>query len=224
MAEANQNTKTQEESPKVVPMKPVEQPIEQPAKEAAQTPVAKKKPAAKPAAKKVVTKKAVKKTAAKKTAKTQKRKPAAAKAKTKVTANTNTKTTKIASNDMETIMTQSKQQFEQFTKGAADFNRDGVEAFVKSGQIFAKGFEEILKQSVAVAQASAEKQAKFVQQAMSVKTANEFSEVQSKIAQANFDDFMSGATKLTELSTKVLTEAIEPINSQVTKSVQKASA
>ena len=58
---------------------------------------------------------------------------------------------------------------------------------------------------------------------ISSKTINEFSDAQNKIAQTSFDDFMSGATKISEMGVKILTEAIEPINDQVAKSVQKAT-
>lgn len=197
-------------------------------KKPAKKKVTAKKPATKTAVKKAVPKKpALKKLAKKKAVKAASPKARAKKPQAKKPASTpKFSTTPLNLTDikeMETIMTQSKAQFEQFTKEAADLNREGVDAFVKSSQIFAKGFEEIIKQSVAVAQASAEKQAAFLKEAMSSKTINEFSDVQNKIAQTNFDDFMSGATKITELSTKVLSEAAEPINNQVTKSVQKAS-
>ena len=60
-------------------------------------------------------------------------------------------------------------------------------------------------------------------EAMSSKTINEFAEVQNKIAQSNFDDFMAGATKLTEISTKLITESAEPVNAQIGKAIKKAS-
>lgn len=204
MADVKQETQHPEtpESSKVVPLKPIAKPVKKPAKKTA----VKKKIAVKKVAKKQATKKTVAKKAA---PPKQSQRPK--------------QTPKASLNDTETFMKQSTQQFENFTKEAADLNRESVDAFVKSGQIFAKGFEDLIKQSVAVAQASAEKQAQFVQQAMGVKTINEFSDVQNKIAQANFDDFMSGATKLTELSTKILSEAVEPINNQVVKSMQKAN-
>ncbi len=114
-------------------------------------------------------------------------------------------------------------QFDQFTKEAANMNREGIDAIVKSGTIFAKGFESIVRETINIAQASAEKQMQLARNAMTSKTINEFSDAQNKIAQTGFDDFMSGTTKITELSVKVLTDSIEPINDQIAKSVQKAS-
>ncbi len=120
-------------------------------------------------------------------------------------------------------MTQGQAQFDQFAKEAASLNQEGIDAFVKSGTIFAKGFEVLIKETMSFAQATAEKQMQLTKDAMTSKTINEFSDAQNKLAQTSFDDFMSGTTKITELGVKVLTEAIEPINDQIQKSVQKAT-
>ena len=114
-------------------------------------------------------------------------------------------------------------QFDKFAQEAAGYSREGIEAFMKSGTIFAKGFEDIYRTSMTMAQDAAEKQAQFVKEAMAVKNLNEFTDVQNKIAQANFDDFMANATKISEMSTKLLTEASEPINKQVNKATKKAA-
>lgn len=124
---------------------------------------------------------------------------------------------------MEKVMTQSKTQMDKLTQDAANMSREGAEAFSKSLGIFAKGFEDIMRTSVSLAQNAAEKQAEYAKEIMGSKTINEFAEVQTRIAQANFDDFMAGATQISELSTKVLTEASEPLNKQATKAVKKAS-
>lgn len=214
---------------KVVPLKPK-------AKKAAPKPAAKKKSASKPkttakkkvAAKKAAPKPAVKKVTAKKAAPKKAVKKvisAAPKAAETVTASQK----KFAAllnqpgpKTMEKIMAQNKNQFDQFTKDASAAGKEGVDAFVKSGTIFAKGMEEIIRESMSFAQTAAEKQAQFAKDAMSAKTINEWSDIQNKIAQENFDDFMSGFTKLSELGTKIMTDAIDPINKQMTKAAQKA--
>jgi len=124
-------------------------------------------------------------------------------------------------------MTKSKKsapyQFDQFAQEAASASRENIDALTKSSTIVAKGMEEIIRESMAFAQSAAEKQMKYAKDAMGVKTINEFSDIQNKIAQESFDDVMANATKITELGTKLLTDAIEPLNSQVTKTVQKAT-
>lgn len=113
--------------------------------------------------------------------------------------------------------------FDNFAKEAADISREYSEACMKSSTIFMKGFEDIIGTVLSIAQASAEKQSQFMKEVMSSKTINEFAEVQNKIAQASFDDFMAGATKITEIGTKILTESAEPVNTQVTKAMKKAT-
>ena len=114
-------------------------------------------------------------------------------------------------------------QLDQIMKETLDFGTKYSEACTKSGAIFAKGIEDIVGTMVSLAQDSAQKQAAFVKEAMGSKTINEFAEIQNKVAQANFDDFMAGATKISEIGVKVLTDSAEPVNAQVTKTIQKAT-
>lgn len=115
-------------------------------------------------------------------------------------------------------------QFEKFTQDAANIGQEQVEALVKSGTIFAKGMEDIVKTCMSIAQTQAEKGQEAAKTIMACKTLNEFTEAQSKLAQDSFDDFMTGATKLSELSIRVATESLEPINDQVGKAMKKAAA
>lgn len=124
----------------------------------------------------------------------------------------------------ETMMTKGKTHTDKAAQDAASFGRENTEVMLKFGQTFAKGFEEIMRESAAIAQTSAEKQAHFIKQALSTKTLNEWAEVQNKMAQANFDDFMEGATKISELSVKLFTESFEPFNSQMNEIMKKAGS
>lgn len=124
---------------------------------------------------------------------------------------------------MEQFMTQSKNQYEKFSQEAGEIGRESMDAYIKAGTLFMKGLEDIARTAAAMAQSSAEKQAEFIKEAMSSKTLNEWTEIQNKAAQANFDDFMSGATQLSELSVKVITECTEPLNAQMSKSIKRAS-
>jgi len=224
---------------KVVPLKKVEKPTQN----KTGTKTAKKKPTrSKPTAKKPAIKKAasnktpkvakVTKAKAKVSKPAARPKKAAAKTKTSSTRytqpNVQTKKTesvkpKTKPNPMEAFMTQGPFQFDQFTQEAANLNREGLDAFVKSGTIFAQGFEQIIRESMSFAQNSAEKQMQLFKEAISSKTINEFSDAQNKLAQVSFDDFMSNVTKISEISTKVLSEAVEPLNDQMAKSMQKAT-
>lgn len=120
-------------------------------------------------------------------------------------------------------MTQSKVQIDQIAQEAANNGREGVECCIKSCGILFKGFEEIAKANASFVQNFAEKQAKFVNDSLKVKTLNEWSEIQNEAAQANFNDVMEACTSASEKCVKVLTEALEPINNQMNKSIRKAS-
>ena len=123
----------------------------------------------------------------------------------------------------ENVMSKQPFQFDKIATETANQGRESMEAFVKSGTIFAKGFEDIMKATAAMTQSVSEKQAEFTKQLMGSKTLNEFTEAQNKIAQSSFDQFMSGATQITEMSVKMLSEASEPINAQMSAAVQKAN-
>jgi phasin family protein len=126
-------------------------------------------------------------------------------------------------NFMENTMKKSNVAFDQFGKDASDISREYSDAVMKSGTILMKGCENMVSVMMSIVQSSAEKQARLLKEAMSSKTINEFAEIQNKIAQTSFDDFMSGATKISEISVKVITESSEPVNAQVTRAIQKAT-
>lgn len=108
----------------------------------------------------------------------------------------------------EKIMTQEKTQYAEF---------------MQSGNSFMKGFEDITKACMGLAQSAADKNAEAAKAMFSCKDMNEFTEMQSKLVQENMDDFMSGATKISELSVKIATETFEPINDQINKGIKKAT-
>ncbi|MAI61214.1 MAG: hypothetical protein CBB87_01840 [Micavibrio sp. TMED27] len=114
-------------------------------------------------------------------------------------------------------------EFEKLAQETANVGRENVEAFIKSGAIFAKGFEAIVKTASTLTQSAAEKQAQFAKEIINSKTLNEAAEAQNKIAQANFDEFVSGATKISEMSVKLLNDSAAPINEQLTKSMEKVT-
>ncbi|MCC7305241.1 MAG: phasin family protein [Alphaproteobacteria bacterium] len=124
---------------------------------------------------------------------------------------------------MENLMNQSRSQMDKMTGEASNIAREGFDAFSKSLKIFSKGCEEIMKTSIAMSQEALERQSQLYKDSMSVKSLNEWAEVQNKIAQSNFDEMMTSATKISEMSVKMLSESAEPLNSQLTKSIRKAS-
>jgi phasin family protein len=120
-------------------------------------------------------------------------------------------------------MTDSKAQYEKITSEAASTGKEGFEALIKSTNIWMKGSEDLFKTYMSFAQDTASKNSEAFKTLLSCKNLNELTEVQNKLAQESFDGFMAGATKLSELSVKLATEALEPINDQVSKTIRKAT-
>jgi phasin family protein len=123
----------------------------------------------------------------------------------------------------EITMFQGNKQFEKLTQDSAAMGQDQMDAVSKAAAIWSKGMEDIMKTCMEIAQNAGEKSASATKSVMACKTLNEFTEVQTKLAQASFDEFMSNATKLSELSVKVCTDAAAPINDQMGKAIKKAS-
>lgn len=124
---------------------------------------------------------------------------------------------------MEKIMSTTKTQYDKFSGDAANAGRQGMEAFMKSSNTFAKGAEQMFKTVASIVQDSAERNSEAFKTLMACKTLNELTEAQNRIAQENFEEMMTATTKLSEMAIKLATEAFDPINDQMAKSIKKAS-
>ena len=125
--------------------------------------------------------------------------------------------------DFKMTKANSNTSFDKMTIDAADSSKVQMDAAMKSGNIFMKGFEDMTQTYMAFAQKTAEKNAQALKTMLSCKTLNEFTDVQNKWAQQSFDDFMKSTTQLSELSVKVATDAMTPINDELGKSLKKAT-
>ncbi len=103
----------------------------------------------------------------------------------------------------------------------AALNKDAVDAYVKAGNVFAKGFEDLGKTVFAFAQSQAETNVNAAKALMSAKTINDVVEIQSDLARAQFDAFVAEGTKVSEMSLKVANETVEPIQAQFNVVVEK---
>ena len=121
---------------------------------------------------------------------------------------------------LETDMFKGNKQFESI----AASGQDQADAIAKSSAILAKGVEDILNTCMEITQEAAQKSQSVAKTMMSCKTLNEFMDVQTKLTQASFDDFMTNATRISEKTVKLCTEVFEPINDQMGKSMKRASA
>ncbi|WP_421877426.1 phasin family protein [Pacificispira sp.] len=103
----------------------------------------------------------------------------------------------------------------------AALNKDAVDAYVKAGNVFAKGFEDLGKTVFAFAQSQAETNVNAAKALMSAKTINDVVEIQSDLARTQFDAFVAEGTKVSEMSLKVANETVEPIQAQFNVVVEK---
>lgn len=124
---------------------------------------------------------------------------------------------------LEMDMFKGNKQMEKLTQDAAVMGQAQMDALVKSSTIFAKGMEDIIKICMDIAQDAGEKSQTAAKTLMACKTLNEFTDVQTKLAQSSFDECMTNATKISEKAVKLCSEAMEPINDQMGKSIKRAS-
>ena len=124
---------------------------------------------------------------------------------------------------LEMDMFKGNKQMEKMTQDATVMGQAQMDALIKSSTIFAKGMEDIMKTCMEIAQDAGEKSQTIAKTVMSCKTLNEFTDLQTKLAQSSFDEFMTNATRISEKTVKLCTEAMEPINDQMGKSIKRAS-
>lgn len=120
-------------------------------------------------------------------------------------------------------MFKGNKQIEKMTQDATVMGQDQMEAIVKASSIFAKGMEDMMKVCMEILQSVGEKNQNAAKSMMSCKTLNEFTDLQTRLAQSSFDEFMTNATKISEKTVKLCTESMEPINNQMGKTMRRAS-
>ena len=96
----------------------------------------------------------------------------------------------------------------------ATLNKESVEAIMKAGNIWAKGYEDLGKAYFSFAQASAERGAEAAKAMMKAKTLQDVIDVHTDFAKQRFDQMVAEGTKLSELSVKVATDAMQPLQKQ----------
>lgn len=100
-------------------------------------------------------------------------------------------------------------------------NKANIDAVVQSSTLAAKGVESLSRELMSFAQAQLEANMAMTKKLFGVKTLREFFDVQNDFARQAFDKAMAEGAKMTEMTVKVSNEAMEPIQSQTNKSVEK---
>jgi phasin family protein len=107
--------------------------------------------------------------------------------------------------------------YEEFS----ELSKENIDAFVKSGTIVAKGFEEAGKAWIDFTRRSFETSVETAKAVMGAKDLREVVDVQSDFARTSFDSLVNEGSKLSELGVKVANEALEPIQSRINVTVAK---
>lgn len=103
----------------------------------------------------------------------------------------------------------------------AVLGQGNFDALVRSNSVVAKGFEAISKEVLAFAQRSMEGHMAQAQALIGAKDIQEFVDLQNAYAKRRLEDTIAETAKLTELSTQVANEAIEPLKERVDVAVEK---
>ena len=102
----------------------------------------------------------------------------------------------------------------------AVMGQGNFDAFIQSNSVVAKGFEVIGKEFLAFAQRSVEGHMAQARALIGAKDMQEFVDLQNDFAKRRLADTLAETAKLTELSTQVANEAIEPLQKRVDATVE----
>tara|TARA_B100001750_G_scaffold80884_1_gene64278 strand:- start:587 stop:1000 length:414 start_codon:yes stop_codon:yes gene_type:complete len=126
---------------------------------------------------------------------------------------------KYAQEQMEKVTKATSQQAEEF----AEYSKSGFEAWIRSTNILMDGATNLFKTMSNYGNETRERQAEAIKQFMACKTLNDMTETSTRVAQQTLENAMSNATDLSEKSIKLCMDAMEPINDQVSKGIQKTT-
>lgn len=126
--------------------------------------------------------------------------------------------------EMKKSQTEVNTQMDKAIKSAEEFvafGQGNVEAFVKSGQIWASGLQDLSKHFAASAQASIDETVAGVKALSSVKSFKEAVDLQSAMTKTAMEKLMAETGKLSDASMKLAEQAIAPLTARVTLATEK---
>ena len=106
-------------------------------------------------------------------------------------------------------------------EGVAGFGKENVEAVVRTSSVIAKGFETLGARFAELAKASVEESMAASKALMGCRTVKDMMDVQGTIARNQFGKIVSESAAITEIGTKVASEAFAPIASQFSATFEK---
>lgn len=124
----------------------------------------------------------------------------------------------------EKTQTEVKANMDKAVKSAEEmvsFSQGNFEALMKSGQVWAAGFQDLQKAMSASAQTQVEVAMGTFKAMSGVKSLKEAVELQSALARTSLETAMNETGKLTDVSMKLAEQAMAPITARVTLAVEK---
>jgi phasin family protein len=128
---------------------------------------------------------------------------------------------------LEKAQTKMKEGVDRAMKTAeqfAQFQQGNIEAFVKSGQVFATGLQDIGKHVAATTQANFEEAVAAFRQLTTVKSLREAIELQTSFAKTSLEKAVAESGKLTETGLKLAEQVAAPLTARVNAAVETFSA
>jgi phasin family protein len=117
-------------------------------------------------------------------------------------------------------LTQGMKTMMKSTEDFVAFGQANLEAFVKSGQIWSAGVQELTKQIATSAKASFEESVSTFKAISTAKSVKEAMDLQSTFAKAALEKAMAESNKLTDASIKLTEQTLAPITARVTVAVE----
>jgi len=118
----------------------------------------------------------------------------------------------------------SQQLVAKSQKTAEEFNelaKANVEAFVEASKIAANGAKAIGQDVIATSRNGLEQASDAVKTLAEAKSPAEFFQIQSDLARASFDRFVTETSKLTERVVKLAGEAVEPLQTRASVNAER---
>lgn len=106
---------------------------------------------------------------------------------------------------------------------AVNYGKDSVDAVMKSNALFVKGFQDINKALFGFAQASLDDSAAATEKFLGCKTFADVIDAQTELARIGCAKAIVDSRRIADMSVKLAEEAAQPLNRQVSATVEKFS-
>jgi phasin family protein len=124
---------------------------------------------------------------------------------------------------MENAQTKVKEGMNKVIKTAEElvqFNQGNIEAFVRSGQIWAAGVQDLTKQAAASAQASFDETVSTLKALSGVRSVKEAIDLQTNLARSSVEKAVAESSRLADASVKLAEQTLAPLTARVKLAVE----